>query len=82
MTQKYMLSEKAIGALRALQYRPDSGWAINYLPFGSIYWLDEMPDSLHIDLFERQDDLSLINAMFGLRLMLWNGEKLSNEDQQ
>jgi len=38
-----MLTEKAVAVLTALVYRPDADWEVNILPFGSIFWNDEMP---------------------------------------
>ena len=32
------------------------------------------------DLFERTDDWSLISAMFGIRIQIWDGKTLSNQD--
>lgn len=75
-----MLSEKAVTLLAALPYRPDAEWAVNFLPFGSIYWKDEMPPLE--DLLDKQQDLLLIQGMFGIRLKLWNGEALNSQDQQ
>jgi hypothetical protein len=75
-----MLSERAVALLATLAYRPDADWGINFLPFGSIYWNDEMPAAG--DLFDRPDDMLMIHAMFGIRLQLWNGEVLNAQDQQ
>jgi hypothetical protein len=75
-----MLSEKAVALLAALPYRPDAEWGVNILPFGSIYWKDEMP-SLR-DLVEKQDDMLIIHAMFGIRLKLWDREVLNAQDQR
>jgi hypothetical protein len=75
-----ILSEEAIALLAALPYQPDAEWNVNILPFGTFYWTDEMP-SLR-DLFNKQDDMLIINAMFGIRLKLWNGEILNAEDQR
>jgi hypothetical protein len=75
-----MLSEKAAALLAALPYRPEAEWKVNILPFGSIYWTDEMP-SLR-DLFDKQDDMLIIHAMFGVRLKLWDGEVLNAQDQR
>ena len=74
-----MLSEKAIVLLTALSYRGDAKWEVNILPFGSIYWTDEMPS---FDLLDKPDDMFIIHAMFGIRLKLWDGEVLSAQDQQ
>ena len=75
-----MLSERAVAALSALRYRPDAEWGINILPFGSIYWHDEMPAMA--DLFRELHDMMIVHKMFGLRIQLWNGEVLNTEDQQ
>ena len=75
-----MLSEKAVALLAALPYRPDAKWAVNILPFGSIYWEDEMP--LLADLLDKQQDMSIIHGMFGVRLKLWDGQALDTQDQQ
>jgi len=74
-----MLSEKAVALLADLPYRPDAEWGVNILPFGSIYWKDEMP-SLR-DLVDKQDDMLIIHAMFGIRLKLWDREVLNAQDQ-
>src|SRR4051812_33628544 len=75
-----MLSEKAAAVLAALPYRQDAKWEVNILPFGSIYWDDEMPAGR--DLFYRLEDMSIIFSMFGIRLKLWDGEVLNVKDQQ
>ena len=75
-----MLSEKAVAGLTALEYQPDADWEVNFLPFGSIYWNDEMP-ALG-DLLDRPDDMLIIHAMFGMRQKLWDGEALNAQDQQ
>ena len=80
MKPQKMLSEKAIVLLSALSYRGDANWEVNILPFGSIYWIDEMPSVR--DLLDKQDDMLIIHAMFGIRLKLWDGEVLSAQDQQ
>ncbi|MGA2049338.1 MAG: hypothetical protein ABSG96_16695 [Terracidiphilus sp.] len=74
-----MLSEKSVAILVAQTYRADSDWGVNILPLGSIYWHDELPDML--DLFKRPDDMSIIYAMFAIRLKLWDGETLSAQDR-
>lgn len=74
------LSEKAVSMLTALEYEPGAAWGVNILPFGSIFWLDEVPS--RVGLFENTDDSFLINSMFGLRLKLWDGQRLDANDQQ
>jgi hypothetical protein len=75
MKNKMMLSEKAVALLAALSYRRDANWEVNILPFGSIYWKDEMPSVR--DLLDKQDDMFIIHAMFGIRLKIWDGEVLN-----
>jgi hypothetical protein len=75
-----MLSEKAVAVIAALQYRPDADWGVNFLPFGSIYWNDEIPAAA--DLFDRPDDMSIVFAMFGMRLKLWDGEVFNFHEQE
>ncbi len=74
-----MLSEKIVAVLAAMPHQPDAEWEVNILPFGSIFWKDEMP-ALR-DLFDRPADAGIIHAMFGMRLKLWDGETLSPQDQ-
>ena len=74
------LSKKAVSMLTALQYQPSAAWGVNILPFGSIFWLDEMPSMA--ELFGSADDTYLIHSMFGLRLKLWDGQSLDANDQQ
>jgi hypothetical protein len=74
------LSQKAVSLLTALQYEPSAAWGVNVIPFGSIFWLDEMPSMA--ELFESTGDTSLIHSMFGLRLKVWDGQALNAEDQQ
>jgi hypothetical protein len=85
-----MLSKKAIKLLSVQQFNPDSDWAVNLVPFGSIYWKDEWPEetllaelqpgdleTLLAEMFERPGDISIILSMFGIRLKIWDGESLS-----
>jgi len=74
-----MLSENPVAMLAARTFRVDSDWGVNILPLGSIYWQDELPEIL--DLLKRPDDMSIIYAMFAIRLKLWDGEPLSPQDR-
>jgi hypothetical protein len=75
-----MLSEKIVAVLAALPYQSDAEWEVNILPFGSIFWKDEMPAL--VDLFDRPDDMASIFAMFGMRLKIWDGVTLDAQEQQ
>ena len=74
------LSEKAVSMLKTSQYDPSAGWGVNIVPFGSIFWLDEMPSMA--ELFENDDDNLVINSMFAFRLRIWDGQKQSADDQR
>jgi hypothetical protein len=75
-----VLSEKIVAVLGAMPYQPDAEWEVNILPFGSIFWKDEMPEIR--DLFDRTEDMGIIHAMFGMRLKIWDGDALNPEDQE
>lgn len=74
-----MLSERMVALLSALPYRPDAEWEVNILPFGSVYWKDEMPEMR--DMLDMQD-MTTVLRMFGIRLQLWDNEVLNAEDRQ
>jgi|ERR1700722_6809836 len=74
------LSQKAVSMLTLLRYEPGSAWGVNMLPFGSIFWLDEMPSIA--ELFENTHDAFLIHSMFALRLKLWDGRALDADEQR
>jgi hypothetical protein len=74
-----MLSERMVAVLSALPYWPNAEWAVNILPFGSVYWKDEMPE-MH-EMLDIQD-MTTVLRMFGIRLQLWDNEVLNAEDRQ
>jgi hypothetical protein len=76
-----MLSEVAVARFSVLTYRPDAEWEVNILPFGSIYWKDEMPDIRDFIRTPEKDRDQLLR-MFSIRLRVWDGEALSDEEQQ
>jgi hypothetical protein len=80
LKESVMFTEKTVAVLAALEYRPDADWDVNILPFGSVFWNDEMPAIA--SLFERQDDISILFTMFGMRLKLWDGETLNAADRE
>lgn len=74
-----MLSQRMVAVLSALCYRPDAELEVNILPFGSVYWKDEMPEIR--DMLDTQDSATVLR-MFGIRLQLWDNETPSPEDRQ
>ena len=75
-----MLTDRTVAVLAKLAYQPDAEWEVNILPFGSIFWKDEMPAI--VDIFDRPEDISIIHAMFGVRLKIWDGEALNAQDKK
>lgn len=75
-----MLADKTVAVLEKLAYQPDAEWEVNILPFGSIFWKDEMPAIA--DIFDRAEDMSIIHAMFGMRIKLWDGEALDPQEME
>lgn len=75
-----MLSNEVVALIAAMPFDPDAAWEVNLLPFGSIYWTDEMPSVR--DLFDKPSDMAVISAMFGIRLKIWDGDQLSADDQR
>ena len=74
-----MLSKRMVAVLSALPYRADAEWGVNILPFGSVYWKDEMPEMR--DMLDMQD-MRTVFRMFGIRLQLWDNEVPNAEDRQ
>ena len=75
----FMLSQRMGAVLRAQRYCPDAEWAVNILPFGSIYWKDEMPaiaDLMNVN------DMMVVMKMFGIRLALWDAVTLDAGEWQ
>jgi hypothetical protein len=75
-----MFTDKMVVVLAKLTYQPDADWEVNILPFGSIYWKDEMPAI--VDIFDRPEDMSILHRMFGIRLKIWDGEALNTQDKE
>jgi len=75
-----MLSEKTVKALTNLKYRSDSDWSVNILPFGSIFWHDEMLKMA--DLLEQEGDSLIIHRMFAIRIKIWDGEVLDDQERK
>ena len=76
-----MLSETAAKILSTLAYQPSAQWLVNVLPFGSVYWADEMPDIRQLVHCRKQDRVDILR-MFSIRLDLWDGRALSDDDKE
>jgi len=75
-----MLTDRTVAVLSKLAYQANAEWEVNFLPFGSIFWKDEMPAI--VDIFDRPEDMSVIHAMFGMRIKLWDREALDPQEKE
>ena len=76
-----MLSEAAVKVISSLAYQPDTQWLVNVLPFGGVYWADEMPDIRQL-VHCLELDRAEILWMFSIRQELWDAEPLSDGDKE
>ena len=75
-----MLSETTLGFLSTLTYRADAKRQACWLPLSGIYWEDEMPEIILLNI--PTDDLHQILRLFSIRVRLWKGVVVSDADQQ
>jgi hypothetical protein len=75
-----MLSETTLEYLSTLTYRSDAGRGVDLLPLGAIFWDDEMPE-MRRRVGSPEDDQSIIDRLFAIRLKMWRGEDISERDQ-
>jgi hypothetical protein len=76
-----VLSDATVKQLSGLVFRSEAQSLVNLLPFGSVYWADEMPDTRQLILCGEQDCMNILR-MFSIRLKLWDAEALSDEENQ
>ena len=76
-----MLSDATVKQLSGLVFRSEAQWLVNLLPFGSVYWADEIPDTRQLILCGEQDCMNILR-MFSMRIKLWDAEALSHEENQ
>jgi hypothetical protein len=74
-----MLSETAVKELAGLAFKADAEWMVNVLPFGSVYWADEMPDIRQLVHCQEQDRKEILQT-FSIRLKVWDGKVLSDDE--
>jgi hypothetical protein len=72
------LTEDTARKIKALRYDHKAEIIYCPLPLGSIYFSDELPDGL---LPERVGDFIQVMRVLGIRVNLWNGLALSEEDR-
>ena len=77
----HMLSEAAVNVLSSLTYQPDAELLFNVLPFGTVYWADEIPDIRQFVHCLEQDRAEIFR-MFSIRQELWNAEALFDRDRE
>jgi hypothetical protein len=76
-----MLKPKTVQHLAAMPYRADAEWLVNILPFGGVYWSDEMPDPKEM-IFFNPNDQAVILRMFSIRVKLWDQTALSFDERE
>ncbi len=75
-----MLSPAAVAYFSQLKYRADAARRISWLPLCGIYWEDELSnlqDLMHMP----ESDQRLMLRLFCIRIRIWKGEALSDEDR-
>jgi hypothetical protein len=77
-----MFSEATSALFNTLTYRADARRGVSWMPLGGIFWEDELPNHNQVLLEIPEDDRCHIIRLFGLRVLLWNGQTLRDEDQQ
>jgi hypothetical protein len=75
-----MLSETTVKYLSKLTYRIDAKRDVCWLPLGGICWEDEMPDTEFMKI--PKDDRKQILRLYSIRVRLWKGEALPQNDQE
>jgi hypothetical protein len=76
-----MLSATTLGYLSTLTYRADARRQVCWWPLKGIYWDDELPRIHCLTEIPAQDRAQIL-WLFGIRVRIWKGETLPEEDQQ
>ena len=76
-----MLTETTLVFLSTLTYRADAKRLVCWMPLSGIHWEDELPD-IHLLNKIPENDRDQIFRLFTIRVRLWNGEVLSDKEQQ
>jgi hypothetical protein len=66
--------------MSALTYQAESKRLVSLMPLSGIYWDDEIPD-LDALFSLGEDDKMQYLRLFAIRIRLWRGEALNEEDQ-
>ena len=79
-----MLTDATLRYLASRTFREDAVCQINILPLGGIYWEDEYPFCAETPAPKAVsgEDYPLVLKMFALRVKLWKGEPLAEEDSE
>ncbi|UCH21782.1 MAG: hypothetical protein JSU83_00490 [Deltaproteobacteria bacterium] len=76
-----MLTDRAVSYLKPLIYNESAERRASLIPFGGIYWEDEIPD-FHAFMEIPEYDRAGIIKLFYIRFKIWNEEELSNDEQK
>jgi hypothetical protein len=72
------VTEDTARRIDALRFDPQASTISCWLPLGSIYFSDEVPDGM---VPGRAGDFIEVMRVLGIRVNLWNGLTLSEEDR-
>jgi hypothetical protein len=74
------LSPTLVEYLSSLRYEPDAERLESILPIGGIYWADEL-DFVSMKTLS-DDDRDTMFRVVALRMKIWDGDTLGDDDQQ
>lgn len=75
-----MFSDDAARKIHALTFDPQAERLISFLPLGSIFWRDELPQ-LQFLAFAEGADRDLMLRLFSIRIQYWNTNTMTSENQ-
>jgi len=73
-----VLSDATVAILNTMRFRPEAKRTVSWLPLGSIYWEDEMPDWHNLAL--SKDERYTVIRLFAIRFKVWDNQQLSASD--
>jgi len=74
-----VLTDAVIALLKELPVRSEARRKICFIPLGSSYWEDEMPEAAALAKLTEVEQ-NMVWRMFGIRFKIWDGEDLTEED--
>lgn len=74
------LSPSLVAYMSTLTYRAEAKRLVSLMPLSGIYWDDEIPDLSALHSLGEDDEMQYLRLL-AIRIRLWRGEALSDEDQ-